>query len=338
MDGIMDSELRKNNFSTKVVSKITAVFSISILVAFPPISTSDPVPWPAESTGSADHLFTDGRDSLFEQDDWSGAHWNPLTATLWLCRDSGQIRAYRRIDSEWSLEVSFKPSNIDAEAITQMGFLETSVFVLNETGPRIMDKTVPEIREYKTGGEFTSRFWRIPKDVHPGGGLEGMTFVPDSNLSQSGFVDNSGQPYTGSQFGLGGLFFLSAQESSENNGGAILAIDFDPNPDNVDNFIHVGSYVTPLEDPRGLEFDRSSNVLYVIDDSGEVAAVQLTSSPVDGHRALDVILHMEGPQSDGMEAIALPQKDNGESWVILLNDENSTNKAVVKYNDFDLVD
>ncbi|MDH3468998.1 MAG: hypothetical protein OES26_24455 [Gammaproteobacteria bacterium] len=195
----------------------------------------------------------------------------------------------------------------------------------------------PEIREYETSGNAANRVWRIPAQVPVVGGLEGMVFVPDTNLSQAGFVDGTGQLYPRSRFGLGGLFFLSAQGNCQGD-GAILVIDVDPDPVNNTDFKHVGTYKTPLKDPRGLEFDRSKNVLYAIDDSGEVAAVRLTSSPSAEGRLLDDVLHTVGPGSNALEGIALPQKESGESWLILLNDENNTDEAVVRYNDFGLVD
>jgi hypothetical protein len=290
----------------------------------------DPSPWPAEPTSSADALFADGRDSIFGQRDWSGAHWNPDTETLWICRDTGEIRAYKRDGSNWSLEALFnRGTGIDAEAITQRNFEDKKIFVLDESGP--------EIREYETSGSATTRVWRIPSQVPVRGGLEGMVFVPDANLSQAGFVDGLGQPYPRSRFEFGGLLFLSAQADSQRD-GVILVIDIDPDPDSIINFKHVGTYKTPLKDPRGLEFDRSSNVLYAIDDSGEVAAVRLTSSASAEGRLLDVVLHTVGPGSNALEGIALPQKGNGETWLILLNDENDSNQAVVRYNDFELVD
>ena len=106
-------------------------------------------------------------------------------------------------------------------------------------------------------------------------GSEGLTFVPDEALVRAGFVDLGGAPFT-SRNGMGGVLMVGHQ-----NGGGVFVFDCDPR----DRDVHfVGQYRTAYSEIAGLEFDRSTGLLFVWHDENHhvLELIDLRSAPVAG--------------------------------------------------------
>ncbi len=269
--------------------------------------------WPAESHDRAEKLFAGGPGSIAHQDDWSGAHWNPGTRTLWLCRDTGQVRAYRLTGTGWRFDKRWNLNGVDCEGVTQWGGAPRRVLILAETQQ--------QIREYdlSTASAVRLRTWDISGLVADDDGMEGMAFVPDAALA-GGFVAGDGRPYPESGSDLGGLVFVSYQET-----GDLYALDLE-----VGGAVHlVGVYTGGLTNTRGLEFDPSTGILYAIDGS-RFAAMRLSSK-----RAFDIELATESPGPSGVEGLALTPFGDAVHWGLVTDDDNDAGDgAVLLFNDF----
>jgi len=240
--------------------------------------------------------------------DLSAAVWNPLTATLWLGRNGPGAAASKL----WAVveapaggfEILEGPGGRsewtgfgDLEGVTQADFAEEVVYMIVEG--------VEQIREYDIsvpGVQTLNNTWdtspHLP--VSGGRGAEGITFVPDTALSSSGFVDRFGSPYLSSG-GMGGVMLVGHQ-----NGGSIFV--FDLNRSNA-TFVFVGEYETPHGEVAGLEFDRSSGELFAWHDAGDdiLSVLDLASIPVEPNvrRRFVELDRFEGPNHANNEGIAV---------------------------------
>ena len=90
--------------------------------------------------------------------------------------------------------------------------------------------------------------------------------MPDSFLSDQGFVDGQGQPYTSTQ-GMGGLMFVGVQ-----GGGNLFVFDLNRETGEA---VFVGEYQTGANETAGLEFDRSTGKLFIWHDS-DIDSLEVT--------------------------------------------------------------
>jgi len=262
-------------------------------------------PWPAESFTAAKDISVPGM-----EDDLSGAHWNPVDASLWVVRQNRQVWKMQESGGTFTVVGHWTnlPTGDDLEAITQIDLAETDRFcVLHED-----DGTVYLV-DVSTGSPTLVRSWQLtltgdmPYESDPFG-PEGMAFVPDESLG--GFVDGSGQPYT-SVNGMGGLFFIGHQID-----GHVYVFDLDPDSDDVFDF--VGEYATTRSETAALEFDRANGLLYIFHNLkaatwNETQVTDLTSSNVSDQRQFTTICEYDAPPDAGgntnMEGIALIHSD-----------------------------
>ena len=283
-------------------------FSLAVFAA----SAAAQDPWPAEAIGDSNNLTAiEGPGVNDFHSDLSAAVWNPITRTLWLGRNgpggtnsklwavvedgAGGYQIDSRLGNrgEWT---SFG----DLEGVTQADFSEDVVFLLVEGEERIKEYDVSVYGTAVLNNDWNTRP-HLPRDG--GSGAEGITFVPDSALSAAGFVDQLGNPYS-STGGMGGLMFVGHQ-----NGGAIFVFDLNRA---TEGFVFVGEYLTGQNDTSGLEFDRSTGLLYVWHDAGiDVLSVSdLSSTPVSGLvRQLNILRAYDGPAAQNNEGIALYPAD-----------------------------
>ena len=275
--------------------------------------------FPAELRSQALPLFATGPGAIADQANWSGAHYDTRSATLWLARGGSTISAYRELDGggfAHQLSVTFVG---DAEAISQGAGPVDEVYLLLEKQERIVQLRVNASAAVELGS------WSVKNLAASAAGMEGMAFVPDAVLAHGDLTDTAGNPYTASQYGTGGIFLLANQ-----HGGDVHAIDLAPN-----GSLHaIGVYATPLRSTRALEFHVSSELLYLLDGDG-AARLRLTSTPgVGGKRVLTAVDVYAGPGPKGAEGMAL-RHDASKSWLIVTDDDDAAgNAAVLMYQAF----
>lgn len=263
--------------------------------------------WPGESWEDALQLG-DYADS-FSNGDISGAHWNHNTKTLWLS-DNKEEMIWSLVETSTGFDVdkSFYATG-DLEGITQ-AMDDSVIYVMDE------DRY---IRSFDTtaGNSLTS--WEIADYLPTSGsnGPEGITFVPDAWLSTSDFVDQYGARYAESQYDLGGIFLVAHQ-----NGGALYA--FDLASDGSVSFI--GQYDTARNESSGLEFDRSTGILYISHnvDGNTLETTDLQTTALDDHRKFVTKVEFQAPNDSNLEGFALKPA---------INDDKTANDVWAFYTD-----
>ena len=247
--------------------------------------------WPAEGPLDATNLtdLDDGEPSGFRSN-LSGAAWNPETHTLWLGSNAGPARV-------WAVDLTdpaapFIPSDADGravwgneedfddlEALTFAHYGASDVlFLLAEDDNTITQwdfsdfEEADKIQTYELTGLLPA----------PAGfdGAEAITFVPDRFLAAQGFKNGDGDRVQ-STGGLGGLMFVGHQAQ-----GRLYAFDLNPSTGGV---ALVGVYDTSANETAGLEFDRSTGLLYIWHGGGAptLEVARLSSSSDGGDRVLD---------------------------------------------------
>jgi hypothetical protein len=167
--------------------------------------------------------------------------------------------------SPWPVGVLDLPS-IDGERCEWTGFGDLEGVTLAEEGSRTIlgvlegNDRIQEFDLSTPGAHVALLEWDISPftNVDGGAGAEGIAFVPDAALLASGFVDHAGESRT-SELGMGGLVFIGHQA-----GGGIYVFDLSPDSEELD---YVGAYATSRSETCGLEFDRSTGLLYAWHDS-----------------------------------------------------------------------
>lgn|GEM_PF-1667048 len=271
-------------------------------------SASGDCPWPAESTSDATNLTSVGG-STFDNEfdsDLSGALWNPVHRTLWLCRNNGPSAVWAvvedgaggyRIDTRGGSAAAWEDF-ADAEGVAQADFDDDgTLYVVSESPAAITEY------DLSVGGTKTIvNQWILRAEI-AGSGSEGLTFVPDEFLSAQGFVDASGTPYV-SAGGMGGLFFVGHQSA-----GQLYVFDMNRT---TGGYTFVGEYQTGGDETAGLEFDRSTGQLFIWHDSSidQIEVVRLSSTVAAGGRRMDTIVTYDGPElitlmSNNIEGIAV---------------------------------
>ena len=273
-------------------------------------------PWPAESVADAVNLTSvEGPEPNDFYVDLSGAAWNPETRTLWVCRNgpttASKLWALRedgaggfRVDERGGLRAEWIRFG-DLESVTQADWAEETVYLMIEGEERIKEFDVSAYGDERLVNDWDTRPF-LPRDG--GAGAEGLTFVPDEFLANAGFVDASGSPFA-SAGGMGGVMMVGHQ-----NGGGIFVFDCDRASG---TFAFVGEYRTAYDEIAGLEFDRSTGLLFVWhDENHHVLEVNdLRSSPVAGaaYRRFDAVRLFAGPSDANFEGLAIAPADDCRS-------------------------
>lgn len=248
-------------------------------------SSSGECDWPAEGGGAAINLTHLGG-TVFDNEfhsDLSGAVWNPVTRTLWICRNNGPSKVWALVeggDGTFSIDESGGALAEwedfgDLEGITQADFAETHVvYVIREDAGHVQEYDLSVYGVASLVNDWDHQA------VLGTSGPEGITFVPDSFLEDQGFVDGAGDPYVSTQ-GMGGLMFIGHQ------GGGYLFV-FDLNRETGES-VYVGRFLTSATESSGLEFDRSTGALFLWhdDDFDQLEVTRLSSSPAGDERQLD---------------------------------------------------
>lgn len=271
--------------------------------------------WPGENWQTA--LKLGALDDSFSNGDVSGAHWNDTTKTLWIS-DNKEEKIWSLVETEngFTITNSFIAKG-DLEGITQ-ATNDLILYALDENR---------YIRAYHalTGAEIST--WKITNGLPDSGkkgkqGPEGITFIPDEWLRKSGFVDQQGRKYSASKYDLGGIFLIAHQ-----NGGALYA--FDLGHDSAAYFI--GQYNSARAESSGLEFDRSTGILYISHniDSNTLETTDLRSSVSNDHRKFVTKAEFIGPNSSNLEGFALKPAFNAgnkqnSSWFFYMDDNGNT--------------
>jgi len=271
-------------------------------------------PWPAESLAEATNLTAIENPGVNDfHNDLSGAVWNSVTRTLWVCRNGpggSNSKLWAIIeDGSGSFEIDYRDGLRgewtafgDLEGITQADFSEDVVYLIIEGEEHIKEYDVSIYGTKVLNNDWNTRDY-LP--LNGGSGAEGITFVPDTFLTVAGFVDEDGSPYVSTE-GMGGLMFVCHQ-----NGGRIYVFDLDRTDA---SFVFVGEYKTDYSESAALEFDRSTGYLYVWHDSSHdiLSVSDLTSIAVVGesYRQFNIIESFTGPNHANNEGIAVVSKDD----------------------------
>ena len=212
----------------------------------------------------------------------------------------------------------------------------TTVYLINERSSqlRAFDVSVNGSPQRIATWDFSK--W-MPANHKRNKGLEGITFVPDAWLVESGFVDGEGNAWIESSGGLGGLMLASHQGN-----GHIFAFDLDIAGNGV---TFVGEYTTGRTDSSGLEFDRVTGKLYIWHNIGDnyLEIVSLRSEPVDEDTRRFVSLsEYVGPRREGnLEGIAITPAGGGAistaeaRWLFVTDDANHKDTALMWFREVD---
>ncbi|MBC23532.1 MAG: hypothetical protein CMJ32_06400 [Phycisphaerae bacterium] len=299
----MKSESTESQVNTRATSWL-ALLTVTVLA----YTTAAQSPWPAEPLADAENLTSlEGPGTNDFHEDLSGACYDAVADRVWICRNgpgsaASKIWSLVRSDSgSWEIEY------IDGQRCEWTGFGDLEGITMAEEGTRrvlCVIEGIDRIREYDLsipGQKDLLTQWNISQwtGADGGAGAEGITLVPDDSLVEHGFVDASGAPRT-SLLGMGGLVMIGHQE-----GGYIHVFDLGQGNDNVD---FVGTYETSRAETCGLEFDRSTGLLYAWHDSSfdELEVLCLDSSRgTDGTRRFQTFAMYDAPFSGSIEGMAI---------------------------------
>ena len=171
------------------------------------ISCFAQLPWPASNWDVATNLTSvmssNGVEGL------SGAHYNATKNQLFLVQDQGRLRVIQLNEQTGNhLQLTDRNLGGDLEGITQINDDDNEFWVINENDYRI--ERFQYNVNFSTVNLVRSFDLLLPQSgmiASNDGGPEGICFVPDSFLTQSGFVSSiSGAAYS-SQKGMRGLIF-----------------------------------------------------------------------------------------------------------------------------------
>jgi hypothetical protein len=288
-------------------------------------------PWPGEEWTAAvrcTHLDPDFRNNM------SGACWNPTTRTFWVCCNGGPSAFWAlREDGAGGLAIATNSAGVPAKYNLGQGDLEGICQVdCSAELVYLMFEGVDLIREYDVstyGSAILRKQWNISAYVPTGKGLgsEGITFVPNAWLKRGGFTDAGGAPYASTNE-LGGLMFVAHQ-----NGGRVYV--FDLNHKNA-TVRCVGAYRTSRSESSGLEFDRSTGLLYVWHNTGPnyLEVTKLSSEAVGAERRLTSVVEFVGPKGGNLEGIAIAPAKGNDRWCLIVDDDNQDDAALMWFRQF----
>ena len=212
----------------------------------------------------------------------------------------------------------------DLEGICQVDYGKDLVCIMLETENLIREYDVSTY-----GNAVLKKQWDISANVPTKGGAgpEGITFVPNEWLKKKGFVNAGGIPYLSTN-GMGGLMFVAHQ-----NGGRIYAFDLN----RANGTVHfVGAYKTSRSESSGLEFDRSTGLLYVWHNTGpNYLEITKLSSHVEGaERCFTSVAEFVGPKSGNLEGIAIVPTVTNKDWCLIVDDDNQNGAALMLFRQF----
>ncbi len=277
--------------------------------------------WPGEAYADSTDLTL--LDSDFAKD-LSGAYWNPSTRRLWVC-DNSQDKFWvikEKSGGGFEIEKEFSGTG-DIEGIVQATGADDVVF--------LMDENTPSVRSYTLSGSGSgmtataSTVWDLSADIPAesgGSGAEGVCFVPNASLADSGFRDGSGDLFSSASGPYGGLFFIAHQ-----SGGYVYAVDLLTGGSHA----FVGKYKTSRNESSGLEFDASTGCMYISHNTGGnyLELTDLTSTEVGGERKFMTLREFDAPNSSNLEGFAitparLANGDPGDGWCFWTDDDGTS--------------
>lgn len=296
--------------------------------------------WPSSNWDVATNLTTIMSASGVEG--LSGVHFNPVKNQLFLVQDIGRLRVIQ-LNNQTGNHLQLTDRNLggDLEGITQINDEDNEFWVINENDYRI--------ERFQYNANFSTvtlvRSWDLllPQSgmsASNDGGPEGICFVPDSFLTQSGFVSSvSGAAYT-SQKGMGGLIFIAHQVL-----GQIWVFDINQNVNN--DYVLVGKYNTKRLESCGLSFDRSTGLLYILHniDNNYLEVCDLSVAQVGQEYKLNSVqeFNVSIPTNGGknIEGVALQPKCNDTQnptlWLVRDVSGNQSANALKQFRPFGLL-
>lgn len=305
------------------------ILSLILFILLCPGFANGVDPWPGEPWQQS-QIITNLDDNFVAN--LSGAHWNGVTRTLWVCVNGpGSFVAIVedgvggwKVANQDGKRGEFSPGG-DLEGLTQADLAEPSVYLLAEGEDVVRKYDVSVLGTVKL-----LKSWSLKPHVPTSGGSgsEGIAFVPDVWLRSSGFVDKNGQPYA-SKLGMGGLMFIAHQ-----NGGRVYVFDLSTTTSDV---LFVGSYVTSRSESSGLEFDRSTGRLWVWHniDANYLEVVSLASdAQPDGSRRLHQFVEYAGPKGGNLEGFAMSPEAEKQNMAFVVDDGNSDGAALMVFRKF----
>ena len=320
-----------NNGRNDIMKKICILTAIILLMLTCSHRVFAEKKWPAEDWRSAEILTSLDPDF---QNNMSGACYNPKTGFFWVCRNGGPSAFWALTEDRTGLlaisvnksgkAAKYELTGGDLEGICQVDYDRNLVYLIREGEDKIAEYDVSSY-----GKARLENTWNISAYVPTkgGSGSEGITFVPDAWLVKGKFTDAGGKLYV-SKNGMGGLMFVAHQ-----NGGRIYV--FDLNPEN--SSVHfVGAYRTSRSESSGLEFDRSTGLLYIWHNTGPnyLEVAKLSSVKKGRERCLRSVAEYIGPRSGNLEGIALTPAVSKNNWCLITDDDNQDGAAIMLFRKF----
>jgi hypothetical protein len=318
-----------------MMQQVTLIFAIAC-----GISCFAQAPWPSSNWDVATNLTNIMSASGVEG--LSGVHFNPSKNQLFLVQDNGRLRVIQLNEQTGNhLQLTDRNLGGDLEGITQINDEDNEFWVINENDYRI--ERFQYNANFSTVNLVRSYDLLLPQSGMSDsndGGPEGICFVPDSFLNQSGFVSSvSGAAYT-SQKGMGGLIFIAHQ-----NLGQIWVFDVNQNVN--DDYMLVGCYNTNRLESCGLSFDKSTGLLYILHniDNNYLEVCDLSVTQVGQNFKLNKIqeFNVTIPTNGGknIEGVALSPKceEPQNPAVFLVRDVsgNQSTNALKQFRPFGLL-
>jgi len=287
-------------------------------------------PWPAEPWTSAKTLTH--LDPAF-RNNMSGAFYNPKTETFWVCCNGGPSAFWalkKDEDGGWAIatkgekQAKFNLGRGDLEGICQVDYGADTVYLMVERADHINEYDVSDY-----GAAKLKNSWDVSAHVptKDGAGSEGIVFVPDEWLKKDGFTDADGKPYA-SKGGMGGLMFVAHQY-----GGRIYVFDLSVGKKDVH---FVGAYKTSRRESSGLEFDRTSGLLYIWHNTGVnfLEVTKLSSYTDANERRLSTVTEFIGPKKGNLEGIAISPGAAKDGLCLVVDDNNHQGAALMFFSKF----
>jgi len=154
-------------------------------------------------------------------------------------------------------------------------------------------------------------------------GPEGLAYIPDSWLAQSGFTDGEGNLYSQSIHGANG--FAGIMLIAVQTNGWIYAVDLK----NDGTYTYVGRYLSSRLESCELAFYNSIGRLYILHNTGGnwLEITDLTSENAGSDRRFTTLAEIQVPSSSNIEGFALapaltPVKTVGDHWCFFTDDSN----------------
>ena len=159
------------------VSNKNPVFSLHLFPSRSPVNTAGLVAttWPGGARQEATPLFDTGK-----QKNWSGAHCNEKSQTLWLARNNAGIQSHQYGSSGWESPELYK-IKADIEGITQDDCSSSQILVIAENDQ--------EVRQYelKDDSPRLLNYWDVSNVVENKNGLEGIVLFQIDSWPSSAF-------------------------------------------------------------------------------------------------------------------------------------------------------